>query len=605
MKIRISILLVVAALSLVSCNEVLDRPSPTVAEDETYWTSAEKLDVYANGFYDRYFIGYGTGWSTSGAPLQSFTFSDDVVNLGTQSNFTRSVPSSSIWSYSYVRKAQIMVERIDERMKGILSSSEYSHWMGIARLFRGLEYARLCNTWGDVPYYDHVLRTNEKDELYKDRMPRKEVMNHVWDDFNFAIENIGTSAGAFKINRYVAAAMVSRWALKEGSWQKYYYKDNDQAAKFFSLAKTASDIVISSGRYDIAENFRALFGSFDLSSSKDVILYRKYDAAHGVTHCIASYCNPKESRANGPTLDLIKSFICVDGNDWQTSTVEDAKDFTLSALIKTRDPRFEATFYGKPASAAKSSYLFAVKFIPRSALAFLGTEGGTAEPQWTSVNNLNGYPVFRYAEVLLNWIEAKAELETLGEGTVTQEDIDMSINKIRSRPLDEDALKAGVTKTAPMSLSSLPNDPERDDDVPQLLWEIRRERRMEFAFEYSRYEDLRRWHKLDYMDTDANKDLLYGTWVNFAQEDSAALSSGNVDKLRVVDMDGNEIVYDGKNGSKMRGFYFPMQTVGRLQYLNLPNVNPYLSPIGTNNIEEYKNKGYTLTQTEGWPLRSN
>ena len=53
MKIRISILLVVAALSLVSCNEVLDRPSPTVAEDETYWTSAEKLDVYANGFYDR------------------------------------------------------------------------------------------------------------------------------------------------------------------------------------------------------------------------------------------------------------------------------------------------------------------------------------------------------------------------------------------------------------------------------------------------------------------------------------------------------------------------------------------------------------------------
>ncbi len=181
----------------------------------------------------------------------------------------------------------------------------------------------------------------------------------------------------------------------------------------------------------------------------------------------------------------------------------------------------------------------------------------------------------------------------------------MSINKIRSRPLDEDALKAGVTKTAPMSLSSLPNDPERDDDVPQLLWEIRRERRMEFAFEYSRYEDLRRWHKLEYMDTDANKDLLYGTWVNFAQEDSTALSSGNVDKLRVVDMDGNEIVYDGKNGSKMRGFYFPMQTVGRLQYLNLPNVNPYLSPIGTNNIEEYKNKGYTLTQTEGWPLRSN
>lgn len=606
MKYKIlSILISAAVFSLVSCDNILDRPSPTVMEDETYWTSADKLEVYANAFYDRYFIGYGTGWSTSGAPLQSFTFSDDVVNLGTQSNFTRSVPSSSIWSYVYVRKAQIMVDRIEERMKDILSDSDYSHWMGIARLFRGLEYARLCSTWGDVPYYDHTLGTNERDELYKDRTPRKEVMDHVYDDFSYAIENIRISTDAFKVNRYVAAAIVSRWALKEGSWQKYYYNDNTEASKFFSLAVSASEIIMSSGRYDIVEDFRTLFGSFDLSSSKDVILYRKYDSSQGITHCIASYSNPKESRANGPTLDLIKSFICVDGKDWQTSTVDGAKDFTLSSLIKTRDPRFEATFYDKPVSTARSSYLFAVKFIPRSALTFLDVEGGTPETQWTSVNNLNGYPVFRYAEVLLNWIEAKAELETLGEGTVTQDDIDRSINKIRSRPLDDEAVAAGVQKTAPMELAALPNDPERDEDVTPLLWEIRRERRMEFAFEYSRYEDLRRWHKLDYMDTDANKDLLYGTWVNFSQEDSDALSSGNVGKLRVVDMSGNEIVYDGSNGSKMNGFYYPMETVGRLQFLNLPNVNPYLSPIGTNNIEDYKNKGYTLTQTEGWPVSSN
>lgn len=107
------------------------------------------------------------------------------------------------------------------------------------------------------------------------------------------------------------------------------------------------------------------------------------------------------------------------------------------------------------------------------------------------MNNLNGYPVLRYAEVLLNWIEAKAELFTLGAGSVTQEDIDLSVNKIRNRPLAQDAVKRGVQKTAPMELAALPDDPSRDSDVPALLWEIRRERRMEFAFEHSRIIDLR------------------------------------------------------------------------------------------------------------------
>lgn len=42
--------------------------------------------------------------------------------------------------------------------------------------------------------------------------------------------------------------------------------------------------------------------------------------------------------------------------------------------------------------------------------------------------NTNDLPVFRYAEVLLNYAEAKAEL-----GTLTQDDLDQSINLIRRR----------------------------------------------------------------------------------------------------------------------------------------------------------------------------
>lgn len=449
------------------------------------------------------------------------------------------------------------------------------------------------------------MKTSDLDDLYKDRTPRNEVMDNVYADFEYALANIRLNDGAQNINRYVAAALVSRWALYEGSWQKYYYNNPSQATKFFNLAVAAGDIVMNSGRFDITLDFRSLFGSKDLSSSKDVILYRKYDAAQGVTHCVASYSNVSESRSVGPNLSLIKSFVCVDGKDWQTSSVENSKDFSLANLIKTRDSRFEASFYHKPTVKSKSCYLYPVKFIPRSALKYLEVKGGAPDVEYTSVNNLNGYPVLRYAEVLLNWIEAKAELSTLGAGSVTQEDIDLSVNKIRNRPLAQEAVERGVQKTAPMELAALPDDPSRDSDVPALLWEIRRERRMEFAFEHSRIIDLRRWKKLEYMDTDANADLLSGTWVNFPAECPDDLVDGNKGKIRVKTASGEFITFDGKNGAKMVGFYYPAENKGRLPFLNVPNINPYLTPVGSNTITDYSNKGYKLTQTEGWPESSN
>lgn len=107
------------------------------------------------------------------------------------------------------------------------------------------------------------------------------------------------------------------------------------------------------------------------------------------------------------------------------------------------------------------------------------------------------------------------------------------------------------------------------------------------------------------MDTDAHKDLLVGTWVNFMAEVPDQLKAANIGKIRVIDASGNVIVYNGSNGAKMNGFFCPAENVGRLPFINIPNVNPYLSPIGTTQISTYKNKGYTLTQTEGWPSTTN
>jgi hypothetical protein len=240
--------------------------------------------------------------------------------------------------------------------------------------------------------------------------------------------------------------------------------------------------------------------------------------------------------------------------------------------------------------------LYIVKFLPRDVEATV--EAGNPPPEaFTSSRNTTDYPVLRYAEVLLNWIEAKAELETLGGGAVSQADLDISVNKIRNRPLAQQAIDRGVEKTAPLNLGDLPQDPERDPQVSSLLWEIRRERRMEFTFEYSRLGDLERWHKLEYMDTEANPDLLSGAWINFPTQLPGLINND----LSVVTLDGQVKPYNGTNANEMIGFYRHVSNRGRLPFLNQSNINPYLAPLSKNTIDEYAARGYVIEQTEGWP----
>ena len=223
------------------------------------------------------------------------------------------------------------------------------------------------------------------------------------------------------------------------------------------------------------------------------------------------------------------------------SSVPDADKLDIATLQVTRDPRFEATFWDVPRSQS-ATLLYADKFIDRAGPTFAG---GTYPPQYGSSTNTNDAPVMRLAEVVLNWIEAKAELESMGGTAVTQVDLDASINAIRNRPLDEAAITKGVEQTDPMLIAAVPDDPDRDPTVSPLLWEIRRERRMEFVFEPSRLLDIKRWKKIEYMDANVNPDIILGPWVDFQAEFPAFLVASKVGILKVQKEDGTIVVYDG------------------------------------------------------------
>ena len=621
MKTKILILSSFIFLLITAGCDILDRPQLTSQNDDNYWSSEAKLRLYTVEYYPTHFVGYNSGWTTGATVYLDYTFSDDFVNYGDQTDFELSVPTSRgnststatyipwmarysgpDWNFAWIRKSNIMIDRIENRMKGsILGDEAYNHWMGVARFFRAIDYAGLVTVFGDVPYYDHEVSDVDYDDLYKARTPRNDVMDAVYDDLHYAMTNVRLSDGAEYINRYVVAGFISRLALFEGTWQKYHQADTERAKKFLNLAIEAAELVRTSGRYDIVTEFRTLFASKTLAGNKDCIFYRHYDQAYGVSHQVASACNMVDGRYPNPNLSLIKAFICADGSDWQTSSNAANKDFNIENLIKTRDPRFEASFWDKPTVKSLSSYLYITKFIHRDGLNYMTTTPiGAPSSEYTSNLNDNDYPVLRYAEVLLNLIEAKSELATLGGTAVTQNDIDITINKIRNRPVAPEAIAKGVTKTAPMDISSLPSSPDRGD-VPQLIWEIRRERRMEMAFEHSRLLDLKRWKKLEYMDPTQNPDILLGSWVNIGANFATQLTADKVGSLAVTSMSGTVTTYNGANGAQMVGFYSPAIIQGRQQFLNMPGVNPYLAPVGINQINDYKTKGYVLAQTPGWP----
>ncbi len=604
---------------LVGCNDnVLDRPQLNSATDvPVNWEKEDFVRNFSYGFYKNYFQGYNVGWTQDYAPLRGYLFADDFSTIGKQMLFENTVPATRgslapvdnttapvppewlrvyngpTWYFGWVRKANLFAERIENYSKNTLDDASYRHWLGIARFFRGLEYARLVGTFGDVPYYDKVLDETEVDEMYKDRTPRAGVMDKVYEDFKYALENVREfDVDQTTVNKYVVAGFVARWMLFEGTWQKYHNNDTERAKKFLTFGMEAAEKVINSGKFAIVSDFRTLFGSMSLAGNKDCVFYRHYDAAEKVTHCIASYCCGYETQNSTANLDLVKAFICNDGKVWQNSDVANANLFTLADLAKTRDPRFEATFWDKPMGNA-ASLVMTWKFVDRVGPTY---EGKTAPAEYNSSTNPNDYPVMRYAEVLLNWIEAKAELATLGGVAVTQADMDKSINAIRNRPIDKVAQDKGVQKTAPLQLASLPNDPARDATVPALLWEIRRERRMEFVYEHSRLNDLRRWKKINYMNATQNPDLLKSVWIDFPNQMPSYLSDARKDVLKVYKEDGTPVVYDGTNAAQMVGYYHIYNATDRDAFTD----RVYLAPVGKAQIDEYAEKGYKLSQTIGW-----
>lgn len=589
MKINLNILsaglLLATAVSFSSCDDFLTRdPQDTVTDVPSFWNNEENLRTSFLDYYTYFFPGYRSGWNRADnfAETNVADWTDDnaqeVATL-----FTKVAPTTDAdnWNFEKIRNMNLLLSRIQSSSLG---EEAKNHWSGVARLFRAMEYAKLVQKFGDVPYYDAVVGSTDNEQLYRARDPRTTVMDKVNEDLAFACANIRVNDGTkgLTVNRAVAQGFASRIMLFEGTWQKYHANNTAKAAEYLKAAKDYAAALMQTNAYSIAPSYKSLTTSEDLAGNPEIIMYRSY-VENVVMHSLMSFQNT-EMEKSSPSRSFVDAFLTKNGLPIHQAGNTDYKGKEYAKEIQNRDPRLADNIdeesglrlNGVAAVYAASGY-YANRYVNKDLIN---------KPGGMSSTNTTDAPVMKLNEVMLNYIEAAAELADLGQYTLTQDDFDKTINAIRDRQsthMPHVTLAGNALKVNGVVI----NDPDRDATVKPIIWEIRRERRVELAYEGLRFNDLRRWGKLEYADMTKNKKLNMGAWINKADypENAEALA-----KITLCDENGNIVTGN-------EGYIMPITEVAKMRVMADKD---YLYPIPVDQITMYETHGFKLTQNPGW-----
>lgn len=589
MKINLNILsaglLLATAVSFSSCDDFLTRdPQDTVTDVPSFWNNEENLRTSFLDYYTYFFPGYRSGWNRADnfAETNVADWTDDnaqeVATL-----FTKVAPTTDAdnWNFEKIRNMNLLLSRIQSSSLG---EEAKNHWSGVARLFRAMEYAKLVQKFGDVPYYDAVVGSTDNEQLYRARDPRTTVMDKVNEDLAFACANIRVNDGTkgLTVNRAVAQGFASRIMLFEGTWQKYHANNTAKAAEYLKAAKDYAAALMQTNAYSIAPSYKSLTTSEDLAGNPEIIMYRSY-VENVVMHSLMSFQNTEHEKSS-PSRSFIDAFLTKNGLPIHQAGNTDYKGKEYAKEIQNRDPRLADNIdeesglrlNGVAAVYAASGY-YANRYVNKDLIN---------KPGGMSSTNTTDAPVMKLNEVMLNYIEAAAELADLGQYTLTQADFDKTINAIRDRQstqMPHVTLAGNALKVNGVEI----NDPDRDATVKPIIWEIRRERRVELAYEGLRFNDLRRWGKLEYADMTKNKKLNMGAWINKADypENAEALA-----KITLCDENGKIVTGN-------EGYIMPITEVAKMRVMADKD---YLYPIPVDQITMYENHGFKLTQNPGW-----
>lgn len=511
-KLIYAILICSIVATTTGCSKFMDRDTYDSVSAESYFESETDLELYANGFVQKMTPSASTiGYSDINADYCAVQIPTDL--LRTDGNV--SPDNQGGWtegSWADLRNINYFLNNLP-KVKGKVSDEVYNHYEGVGRFWRALFYFNKVQTFGGVPYYEEVINSSDVDALQKPRDSREFVMDKVLEDLEFAKDNCSAADkytnSASVINKWIAAAYLSRVALFEGTYRKYHATDpstgksweNRDAAikKFLDAAVDAAAIVMNSGVYKLVTGdpktaYRSVFTSAALKKD-EVIWGRTYSNDLAILHDLTwLFFSPTYGSRVSLTKTFINTYLNLDGTPFTNSSSYKTK--TFSEEFTNRDYRLTQTVISpeyqmtqnnvtKPYSpnwlVTKTGYQ-PIKFS-------LDNDAGGVTARAASWNSL---PIIRYAEVLLNYAEAKAEL-----GTFTTEDWNKTIALTRAR--------AGVKAIYPTTGDPYLMAYYKNTVASPVLLEIRRERAVELCLEDGlRWDDLMRWHMGELLNSGTN-----------------------------------------------------------------------------------------------------
>ena len=496
------VILIATALLAVSCNDFLEKTPANKFAAETFFASEGDLRLYANGLIN-------TALPAATDMALGEDLYSDLCGTKASKEFYRgnySAAKADNWTtstWSFPRRVAYMIENMP-RCKDAVPEKTYGHYEGVARFWRAWITMKRMKVFGDCYFIDRVIQPSDSLTLYGTRQDREYIFHRIAEDLIFACDHCLASgdgvntAGRVYVNQHVALAYASRIFLYEGTFRKYH-KVNPSTGKAWNgefespeqllqLAEKYSKQLVDSKAFSLNSDYRSLFVSAVLPSD-EVIWGHTYSTElstlHGVTY---RYCSTTSSNLYSPTKEYVRMFLKTNG-----TPAEEAVSVTKE--FEGRDKRLSATVLAPGRKMSKANGV-QEEFAPNWTWTCSGYEWIKwvqleEEPLSADNQSYNSVPIIRYAEVLLNYAEAAAEL-----GHMDQALWDKTVGALRKR--------AGVTSIYPGSAGYVADTWLRDYYTKDVLHpatltdvqlEIRRERVTELALEgQSRYDDLMRWH---------------------------------------------------------------------------------------------------------------
>ena len=495
---RYIIFAALATLGLSSCDSALERTPQSQLSPENYFRTETDLQLFSNTYYfnlldDNMFA------------HQSDEITQLVMSNEMRGGSTRTVPKSGGgWSWGNLRKMNTMLEYIHS----CSDEAAVKKYTGVCQFFRAFFYFEKVKRFGDVPWVDVQLGSSDA-ALYNPRDSREFIMTKMIEDIDGAIENLPSDVSVYRVNKWTALALKSSFCLFEGTFRKYHNLtlEGHDYQYYLNLAAESAKQIIDGGKYKLyntgkpAQDYQTLFTQEDADKG-EFILAIKFDFGLEIFNNSTAFSIIQTQGRPGMTKKIVDSYLMADGTrftdqaGWQTKQfVEEVtgRDPRLAQTIRTAGyHRIGQTEILAPDFSATVTGFQPVKFVMDPTAG----NNGVDRPD----RSINDLPVYRYAEVLLNYAEAKAEL-----GTLTQDDLDISINKIRKRAGMPDLNMAAANANPDWYLESKEYGYVNVDKGANkgVILEIRRERTIELAQEgYIRWYDLMRWKEGNCVDQD-------------------------------------------------------------------------------------------------------